>query len=232
MSYILAKNYLVVYLFCLHYKSNQCYTFKVPIITLLEAQKNNKERVSVYVDGTFFCGITLDEIVRNRISAGMNVSEADLKELQKSSSENDLYNKAFAYILTTPRTIQQIRQYLFKKEPSRESRDKVIERLVAANLVNDEDYATQYAESKCKKISNRAIKIKLMERGVSAAFAEKAIAKLDDKRQKELADVVAEKYMRSKEVNTKNILKLHRYLVTKGFDYDTVNDIVNHYKGG
>ena len=204
----------------------------MPTITSLESQKTNRERLSVFVDGAFFCGVTIDDAVCNRLATGMEISESDLAELAKSAGENDLYNKAVAYILTSPKTERQVNQYLFKKEPSRDVREKITERLQNAGLVNDESYAELFAETKSSKMSIRAIKSKLMARGVNATLAEETVSKLDTGGQAEIAMVAAEKYMRSKDRDTKNLLKLNRFLVTKGFDFETVNDILSQYKGG
>ena len=145
---------------------------------------------------------------------------------------DDLYNRALVYIVTMPRTERQVRTFLMKRNGSRDTCEHILARLKEANLINDRSYAAQFADTKSTKLSRRAIRTKLAMRGISASLADEALANIDANSQDELARTVAAKYMRTKDTNPQTLLKLNRYLITKGFEYDTVSDIVSYYKRG
>ena len=201
----------------------------MPKITQLATQKKNTERVSVFVDDRFFCGLSLDDVVASGLVANMEVDEEFLSNLLGRSGENDMYNKTLLYILRSPRTETEIRRYLSrKKDCSAEMINRIIERLKTANYLNDEAYAKMFAASKHAKISARMIKYKLRNKGIDGDLADSATADID--KQDDLAKTVAEKYMRYREYDDKNLAKLFRYLVSKGFEYDVVNEIVGDFK--
>jgi len=201
----------------------------VPTITHLTAQKKNNERISVFVDDNFLCGLSLDDVVKNSLVVGLDVDEEFLSNLLSLSGENDMYNKALIYILRSPRTENEIRQFLSrKKECSHDMTERIIGRLKTMNYINDEAYARMFASAKHVKTSARAIKQKLKNKGVKAEYVELATSDIGD--QGELAEMIATKYMRYKDYDEKTLQKLFRYLVSKGFEYDTVNEIVRKYK--
>ena len=199
-------------------------------ITQLAVQKKNRERISVFVDDVFFCGLSVDDTLKNNLVVGLEMTEEELSHLLSLAGENDMYNKALVYILRSPRTENEVRRYLSRKECSAEMTARIIERLKTMNFINDEAYAKMFAAQKHVKISVRAIKHRLRARGVAPELAEEATQEVDVEEQGELARTVAEKYMRYKEYNEKSLQSLYRYLVAKGFDYDDVSEIVSDYR--
>ena len=199
------------------------------IITKLVAQKKNPDRVNLYVDDEFFCGLMIDDVVKHGIVIGKEVSSEYLSDILGSSGENYMYAKTLAYILRSPRTEAEIRRYLSrKKDCSVEMTNRLIERLKTMNYINDEAYAKMFKTTKHVKISARQIKQKLRGKGVNDELIEEACADIDN--QEELDNSIAEKYMRNKNFDQNNLSKLFRYLISKGFEYDVVSSIVEQYK--
>jgi len=198
-------------------------------ITQLQVQKKNNDRINVFVDDKFFCGLTIDDMVKSNISVGMEVSEEFLANLLVKAGENDMYNKTLVYILRAPRTEVEIQRFLSrKKDCSPEMATRIITRLKTLNYINDEAYAKMFTASKHVRVSVRMIKQKLRSKGIKAENIANATA--DIVNQDELVKTVAEKYMRNKDIDPATMQKLYRYLVSKGFDYDIVNEIIEGYK--
>ena len=198
-------------------------------ITQLSAQKKNTERINVFVDDKFFCGLAIDDVVKMGIVAGMEVDEEFLSNLLSRSGENDMFNKALVYILKSPRTELEIKRFLSrKKDCSAEMTAKIIDRLKTMNYIDDEAYSKMFASAKHVKASARAIKMKLKNKGIKPDLIDAATENIGD--QGGLAHTVAEKYMRYREYDQKNLAALHRYLVFKGFEYDVVNGIIEEYR--
>jgi regulatory protein len=211
--------------------AKKMYNCRVAIITKLAAQKKNNERIAIFVDDEFFCGLSIDDVVRNGLVAGMEVTDEFMSNLYAASVENEFYNKALVYILRSPHTEVEIRRFLIrKKKCSPQTIEKIIARLKTMNYINDQAYAKMFALSKHVRVSARAIKMKLKNKGVCDEIVSEATVDIGN--QDALAQKTAEKYMRWRESDAKNLQKLFRYLVSKGFEYDIVNEIISEYKGG
>ena len=198
-------------------------------ITSLVAQKR-KDRLSVYVDGEFFCGISLDMAVRYGVVVGREYTEAELGVLLSESGENDLYLKALGYIVRSPRTEREITRFLLRKDAAPETVNKIIGRLKTMNYINDEAYAKLFTEQKRQKLGIGAIRNKLFTRGINSGLIEQSIDEVDGQTQEDLARRVADKYLRNKDRDFKTIQKLYRHLASKGFELDLSSQIVEEYK--
>jgi len=140
-----------------------------------------------------------------------------------------VFQKAIEYVLRTPKTERQVRTWLFKKRKDGEylDIDAIITRLKDLGYINDLEYAVRFAETKQTKLGYRNIKNKLVVKGV----AREHIDTLEAPDQTDLAKTLAEKYMRNKNHDQKTFQKLWRFLLSKGFDYDTINHATEKLKG-
>jgi regulatory protein len=197
----------------------------VPIITKLEVQKHDQSRVNLFVDEKFFCGITLDDIVRLKIHKNDEVSELALTEIKSVAEKQDFYNKALNYVLTSPKPEKKVRDYLFKKKVSREVIDEIIEKIKNLGYINDEEYAKSYIDAKREKLGRGQIRQKLRFNGIAGEIVDRNVAEIES--QTELAEQVAEKYVRNKPRDFKLRNKLFAHLLAKGFDFDLAGETTN-----
>ena len=57
-------------------------------ITSIEPQKKDKNRCSVYIDGRFYCGLTLQAAIKYHLKVGMHVEKPFLDEIQLETEKN------------------------------------------------------------------------------------------------------------------------------------------------
>ena len=69
------------------------------------------------------------------------------------------------------------------------------------------------------------IKMQLRAKGINKTTAEDAVDELED--ETPTAIIIAKKYMRSKEINKENLAKCYRYLLSKGFSYESARSAIN-----
>ena len=63
------------------------------IISQIEIQKRNKQRVNLYVDGEFYSGLQLVSVARLGLREGAEVDEATLKEAVHQSEISYAFEK-------------------------------------------------------------------------------------------------------------------------------------------
>lgn len=202
----------------------------MPIISSIEYQKKDKNRVNVFIDGDFFCGANLDMVVVLRLYNNREMTDDEIAELKRQSVEKDMYGKALEYALGGMKTKRQISEYLWKKEIKSDDRNTILEKLEKNGYINDELYARTYVAQKGAKLGKRMIRAKLMQKGISGEIIDSVIIEVDSDDQDDRAIEVAEKYMRNKEGNFENYGKLYRYLAGKGFESQSISVATAHIK--
>lgn len=191
-------------------------------ITAITPQVKDKERVNVYVDGRFYCGMRLETVMANRLKVGNEIAPEKLDAIQEENERAQALDKAMTHLSATMKTEKQMRDFLKKKGYVDGVCDYVLEKLREYRFVDDEQYCAQYAESASKNMGARRIAMELKQRGADEAAIEQALSGLAG--QSDAAKSVAEKYMRGREFTKENLSKTFRYLMGRGFDYETAKD--------
>ena len=190
-------------------------------ITAITPQVKDKTRCNVYVDGRFCCGLTLEAVIKNRLKAGVVITEERLAEIQLESEKNTAFDKALTHISVTRKTEKQVRTFLQGKGYLPVVIDYAIEKLRSYNFLNDGEYAEAYVESVAKRKGGRLIRMELRGKGVSDEEIDVALDALDNETEIAAATAILQKYMRGKVCDRATLQKAYRYLMGKGYDYET-----------
>lgn len=196
-------------------------------ITAITPQIKDKTRCNIYVDGRFYCGLTLEAAVKNRLKVGQSVDPARLSEIQSESEKSTALDKALSYISATQKTEKQVREYLAGKGYLPAVTDYVLGKMREYGFLDDGGYAQSYAFSKAKQKGSRLIRMELRAKGVAEEHIEEAIGKLEG--EEETAKRLLGKYLRGKTADKETLYKAFRYLLGKGFEYETARAALSAY---
>lgn len=188
-------------------------------ITALTAQKRNRQRVNVYLDGEFAFG--LSRIVAAWLSVGQEISDEKIAALQAEDAREEAYQRALKFISYRPRTQAEVRQNLQKHHIPEEIITEVVQRLQNSGLVNDRQFAHLWVEnrSELRPRSRRALKYELQQRGVDPETIEQSIEAIDDE---EMAYQAAQKQARKlQSLEWQDFRqKMYGFLARRGFNYE------------
>ena len=201
----------------------------MPKITDLKIQKSNKTRANLYLDGEFAFALEMLTVMKLGLKIGQEVSQEKLAEAVADSEKSVAFGRAMDYLARGMKTAKQMREYLAKKGYDGEVVEYVVGKLLEYRYLDDQTYAKTYVEQQSKTKGARRLKQELMQKGIEREQAE-AMAELDDETARENAATLAEKYMKNKVVDVKNLQRLQRYLLSRGYDFDIVSGIVRQYK--
>ena len=190
-------------------------------ITSITPQIKDKTRCNIYIDGRFCCGLTLEATVKNRLKVGQTIDPVRLAEIQLESEKNTALDKALTHVSATRKTEKQVRDFLAGKGYLPAVVDYVIEKMRGYNFLNDSEYAEAYVEFAGVKKGGRLIKMELRAKGVAVEEIDAALQNLDGETQEQAASAILQKYMRHKTADKETLAKAFRYLMGKGFDYET-----------
>lgn len=194
-------------------------------ITKIEAQKKNKHRLSVFIDGEFSFGADNFTILSHHLSEGDEITEEKLSHIKNTAVFEDAKNYAANLVSTRSYTVKAMREKLTAHIGDEETVEKTIAFLKEYKLLDDEDYARRYAHDlvHLKKYGLRQVKWKLKEKGIPQPIIENTIEELD------FADTVSENLeaLITKRLggnyDIKNIMKVKRYLASRGYGFDEIN---------
>ncbi len=193
-------------------------------ITDIKPQVKNPTRCNIYLDNSFYCGLELETVMRHRLKIGASVSPEDLDEIQAESETMRALDKALNFISRSQKTKKQVEDYLESKGYLKKTIEAVLDKMSAYKFVNDQNYAKDYAKSASKNKGKRLISLELKRKGVSIDDMSEALNDIDGETETEAATKIAEKYLKNKEKTRENAVKCYKYLLSKGFDYETAKE--------
>ena len=151
-------------------------------ITALEPQVNNAERVNVYVDDHFLLGASATVILQMGLELGQELLPEQVEELRREEALQRAVDRAYNYLSYRPRSREEVRRYLRRKETAPDIIDAALERLDRLELVDDHAFASYWAESReqFSPRGARAIKNELRMKGVEREVVDEMISNEKD----------------------------------------------------
>ena len=196
-------------------------------ITKMLASEKGKNNVLIFVDNQYFT--TLDAEVVFKLGLKLN-QELDIEILDQMKSEQDFkecYSKALNIVSKMEKTKKQLKDYLFNKGYDYHLINVCVAKLESLNFINDDLYCKKYIEQEKNKKGKMMIYRSLMLKGIDKDIIESNLQNFSS--QKDLVNVLAQKYMKNKTKDFNTIQKLKRYLLGKGFSYEEINSVVGEY---
>lgn len=191
-------------------------------MAIIEEIKRNKKSYTLIVNGETLKGVNIE------VALSYNVREGEMPDerFKEFLKENDRQNaKAYLYnmIARKARTQKEARSRLYEKGFHKDAVEYAISAVSAYGYLDDEEYAKAYIENAMRNKGGYRVKRELQLKGVSDEDAAEALFELDSETELESAKVLAVKYLKSKKVLDEKVKeKLFRFLVSRGYDYDTI----------
>src|SRR5260370_7438137 len=85
-------------------------------ITSLEPQVNNPERINLYVDGRFLLGVNAEIVLKMGLQVEQELLPEQLEQLRSEEAEQQAVDRALNYLSFRPRSREEGRRYLRRKE--------------------------------------------------------------------------------------------------------------------
>jgi regulatory protein len=195
-------------------------------ITALKIQKKNPQRVNIYLDGEYAFG--LSKIIAARLRVGQELDDDKIADLIEKDQHEVAFQHAIKYIGIRERSEFELRKYMEKQKYSTHIIDTILDKLIQADLINDQRFAQMWVENRneFRPRSQRALTFELQQHGISVAIIELALAEVDEEKNAyRVAKKQSQKYtgLEWHEFRT----KIFTYLARNGFNYDIIPPIVN-----
>ena len=208
-------------------------TFEAGEITELAVQKNDRNRVSVFIDDTFAFGVHKDLVLEHQLHTGRALSADEQRALVEADRLVKAKQRAMNYLAHKPRTETEVRRKLQRDDLPPGVIDQVIERLYELSYLDDQEYAYEYVRRRFASKGYGPVRIRseLQERGVERHLVEAALdAELVAEDVTTAARAVAQKRwarLDDDEDPRKRRNKLYGYLKRRGYTYDTIRTVID-----
>lgn len=193
-------------------------------ITKLETQKKDNSRVNLYLDDEFYCGLSMDVVVKYSLKVGSEIDIDYLVNVVYESEKIRIFNKCLNYIGSSYKTAKQVREYLKRKDYDDKLISETILKLKEYKILDDENYTEVYISTYKNKYGNTMLRKKLSEKGVSKDIVDEYLK--ENGVDEEIVYNLALKKLGQKPATYDNMSKVMRFLVSRGWDYDTNNKVV------
>jgi regulatory protein len=209
-------------------------------VTKIEAQKRNKERVNIYLDGEYAFSVYAELIYKEKINTNMEIDKDKLDSIISEANYLKCKETSLRIITRSYKTELEMKNRLIEKGYNIKEIDRTIDFLKEYNFINDKDYIAMYLKDKINNRGIDKIKYELIRKGISEEDIGEAINNADCEKEAEAAyNIGLKKYRQliTKEDNSFKIKsKLANHLMSKGYNYSlvkaTIDKIIDIEKGG
>jgi len=194
-------------------------------ITALKLQKRNNNRVNVYLDGMYAFGLT--RIVAAWLKVGQELSVEKIHQLQEKDAIEIALQRALNYISYRPRSVNEVRKNLKKKEIQNHIINEVMERLQRGGLVDDQKFAEFWVEnrSEFRPRGSHVLRMELRQKGISDKIINSVTSKIDEDYLAYQAAIKQARKFRGLEWQDFR-KKMYGFLTRKGFDYGIISTVI------
>jgi regulatory protein len=194
-------------------------------ITALKKQKNNPQRINLYLDGEYAFG--LSRIVAAWLAVDQDISDEKIAQLQDQDAQESAYQQALQFLNYRQRSQAEVRKNLQSHQVSEQVIASVLERLQSNGLLNDQSFAQNWVENRIefRPRGKRALVMELRQRGLDDEAIDQAIENVDEE---QLAYQAAVKQVRKLDTKDWQTFrqKLSNFLLRRGFNFDVINPVV------
>lgn len=209
-------------------------------ITSVTSQRS-LHRFNIFIDNKFAFGADEDLIVNHRLITGKEISSSDLEQLIFEAEVGKLMERMYRLFSVRARSEKEVRDYLRNLSYKRKIKDQgeisgqaielLIDKLNQKELLNDEQFAKAWVESRRKKKGPRVLKQELFQKGISKEVVSNVMDQVLSEEEQKTAESLLDRKIR----HWKNLSSLEfrkkasDFLMRRGFEYETVKSVVEKY---
>ncbi|WP_251860987.1 recombination regulator RecX [Clostridium sp. Marseille-Q2269] len=204
------------------------------IITKIEVQKRNKDRVNVYINEEFNFACSSELIYYHNIKKGKIIDENNLKDIIKEDNYIKAKSYGLKYLEKSLKTESQVKEKLYSKEYDDDTVNRVIKFLKDYEFMDDNKYCDMYIREKLNIYGRNKIKYSLLNKGIKESIVIEKINAIDDEKEKKVAYKLSEKkykviILREKD-KYKIYTKIWSYIISKGYSSNVAEWVINKLK--
>lgn len=190
-------------------------------ITSIKQQVKRAGRYSIFVDDKYAFSLSESALLEHKLASGQELSDQQLREYKKLSSEDKLYNQTLRYVAMRLRSRWEVEFYLKRKDASPALIEEILNKLSNIGMLDDEKLAKAYVNDRqlLRPASRRKIITGLRQKHVAEDIISQVVETETDGDSNALRAIIERKRQQPK---YQDDLKLMQYLARQGFNYGDI----------
>ena len=200
---------------------------------IIKYEYASKKGYNIFLDNGEIITLKEQVITENELLFKKEINDKLYQKLIFENKIYELYEIAVKYINIRLRSIKEIKDYLTKKENNSEIIDKVCDKLLKNNYLDDERFTKAFIKDKLNftTMGDYKIKKELEKLGVDSFIIENNISQISSSVLEERMTKIIDKDIRTNKkysgINLKN--KIYNHLLSSGYSVDLVIAVLNKY---
>lgn len=197
-------------------------------VTDVTVQKNNKHRVSVFVDNEYAFSLDETDAVLMKIKPGKELTRADIDRCIMESGYTKARDKALEILSHKPLSKKELEDKLSEKGYDKAIVFEVTEEMTSLGYINDEEYASLFLEHCMSKMwGKKKIRYEMKQKGICDEIINEALSELEeDGLEDEMVEIILSKYARDELGDIKTKTRIVRYFASRGFDFSVIDKAI------
>ena len=195
-------------------------------VSALRLQAKDHRRVNVFLDGAFAFGLA--KVLAARLRVGQVLTDDEIAGLQRLEQEEASFRQAVGLIARRPRSAQELRKALTRREIAPEVQEAVLRRLGEQGLLDDQAFAAAWVDNRraFRPRSRVALRAEMRRKGIDRSTIDAALAEWDETAAAmEAGRRAARRWHALPE--REFLQKLMGSLSRRGFDYETSSTVAH-----
>ncbi|MBE7049597.1 MAG: regulatory protein RecX [Ruminococcaceae bacterium] len=201
-------------------------------VTDVVVQKNNTQRVSVFVDNEYAFSLDGADAILMKIKPGRELTKEDIEKCNYECNYTKARDKALEILSRKSVSKKELSDKLLEKGYDEPIVNDTISELENLGYVNDEDYASLFLEHCMQKMWGRKkIRFEMKQKGIPDCIIDEKLSEFDeDDILEEIKETVISKYGNDDLSDMKTKAKITRYLASRGFDFPLIDKVIRMSK--
>lgn len=201
-------------------------------ITDLHPQQHDQQRVSLFIDGAFALGVSLETLTREELYTGKYLDQAAWARLEAAESVSRAFQAALRLLQARPRSVAELHERLTRKGLPPAAIEAALDRLVRLELLDDAAFARAWVRNRqqSRPRGQQALRHELASKGIDRELVAATLADADllgdeQEHARNVARAALPKYASAPDQATFQ-RRLGGYLQRRGFTYATIRPIL------
>lgn len=198
---------------------------------IIKYEKKGNGNYIVYFDNNESIKLNEEVILKYKLLYKKDIDEFLYKDIQEDNNNYDIYNKCIKYISVRLRSINEMREYMKKKNVSSSLIDEVITKLLKNKLLDDEVFTKAFINDKLNftTMGPYRIELELQKHNIDNKIISKYISEIDDNKLNEKINKQITKLIKSNHGKTNIKNKIYNNLLNLGYSSEFILENLNKY---